>query len=147
MKRITFLLLLTLPLFFVGCTCETYESNAVSIDVAETKAVLERHLAAFASHDIEGIVADYSTDAAIISPDAVVLGTEAIRAFFTEIVKAFPQGETEFELDKTVIQGDMAYITWHSSVPFMDIPFGTDTFVVHNGKIVRQTFAGVMNMR
>jgi ketosteroid isomerase-like protein len=147
MKRITFLLFLTLPIFFVGCTCETCESNAVSIDEAETKAVLERHLAAFASHDIEGIVADYSTDAVIISPDAVILGAEAIRDFFKETFKAFPQGETEFELDKTVIKDDMAYITWHSSVPSMDIPFGTDTFIVHNGKIVRQTFAGVMNMK
>ena len=36
------------------------------------------------------------------------------------------------------VDGNVAYITWSVGA---DIPMGTDTFVVGNGKIVSQTFA------
>jgi hypothetical protein len=36
------------------------------------------------------------------------------------------------------VDGKIAYITWSAGA---DIPLGTDTFVVDNGKIVSQTFA------
>jgi hypothetical protein len=36
------------------------------------------------------------------------------------------------------VDGNIAYITWQVG---SDIPLGTDTFVVDDGKIVFQTFA------
>ena len=36
------------------------------------------------------------------------------------------------------VDGNIAYITWSIG---SDVPLGTDTFVVDNGKIVSQTFA------
>ena len=36
------------------------------------------------------------------------------------------------------VDGELAYITWSAG---REIPLGTDTFVVRNGKIVAQTVA------
>ena len=36
------------------------------------------------------------------------------------------------------VHGNIAYITWSVG---SDIPLGTDTFVVENGRIVAQSFA------
>jgi len=36
-----------------------------------------------------------------------------------------------------VVEGDLAYITWHTD----QVPFGSDTFVIRDGKIVYQTVA------
>ena len=43
-----------------------------------------------------------------------------------------------FSLRSLRVDGNIAYITWSVG---SDIPLGTDTFVVDNGKIVSQTFA------
>ena len=43
-----------------------------------------------------------------------------------------------FELKSLRVQGNIAFITWSVG---SEIPLGTDTFVVDNGKIVSQTFA------
>jgi len=40
------------------------------------------------------------------------------------------------------IEGDYAYIVWSADTPDNIYDFGSDTFVVKNGKIVAQTFAG-----
>jgi hypothetical protein len=39
--------------------------------------------------------------------------------------------------DARAVEGEIAYITWHTD----QIAFGTDTFVVRDGKIVAQTVA------
>ena len=41
----------------------------------------------------------------------------------------------------------MAYTIWTAESPFYSIPYGTDTFIVRNGKIVQQTFAGILNQK
>jgi len=43
-----------------------------------------------------------------------------------------------FSLRSLRIDGNIAYITWSVG---SDVPMGTDTIVVDNGKIVAQTFA------
>jgi hypothetical protein len=40
------------------------------------------------------------------------------------------------------VHGEIAYIVWKADTPSLDVPLGTDTFVVRDGKIVVQTFAG-----
>jgi len=43
-----------------------------------------------------------------------------------------------FKITKMEIDGDVAYLTWEANPWF---PFGTDTFVIKDGKINYQTFA------
>jgi hypothetical protein len=40
------------------------------------------------------------------------------------------------------VDGDTAYIVWKAETADNRFELGTDTFIVQNGKIVTQTFAG-----
>lgn len=48
-------------------------------------------------------------------------------------------------MDKAVVDNAVAYILWHATTPTIEVPLGTDTFVILDGKIKFQTFAGVIN--
>ncbi len=111
----------------------------------KTKEVLERHLNAFVQNDLEAIVADYTDESIIMTPDSTYKGLEQISAFFSGLLPSFPTEGTSLEVDKMVIENELAYIIWHAATPTLEIPFGTDTFIVEEGKIQRQTFAGVIN--
>jgi hypothetical protein len=39
------------------------------------------------------------------------------------------------------VEGEVAYIIWHAKCASADIVFGTDTFIIRDGKIAVQTFA------
>jgi len=59
-----------------------------------------------------------------------------MRWYFLEVLPL--GGIDRFELRSLHVEGELAYITWNVG---SDIPLGTDTFVVDDGKIVAQTFA------
>ena len=42
-----------------------------------------------------------------------------------------------FEVTATAVEGDVAVVTWRSA----SVPFGTDTFVLRDGRIAIQTVA------
>ena len=110
-----------------------------------TQLVLDHHLEAIHDNDLEAVISDYTDDSMIITPEATLTGLEEIRAFFVAILPAFPTEGTTFVLDKTVVEGEIAYIVWHADTPTLEAPFGTDTFIVKEGKISLQTFAAVLN--
>ena len=95
--------------------------------------VLERHLKALAAGDVEALIRDYAEDAVMISGPKPLRGRGAIEKMFTAIAANPPQ----IIEDVRVVEGDVAYITWHND----RVAFGTDTFVIRNGKIVCQTVA------
>jgi len=39
----------------------------------------------------------------------------------------------------------MVYIVWHAKTPRLEVPIGSDTFVIKDGKIYQQTFVGQLN--
>jgi hypothetical protein len=41
-----------------------------------------------------------------------------------------------------IVDGEHAYIFWKAESDNYDVPLGTDTFVIRDGKIVFQSFAG-----
>jgi len=43
---------------------------------------------------------------------------------------------------KQDIEGEVAYVVWKAKSKTHNFHIGTDTFIVKNGKIVVQTFAG-----
>jgi ketosteroid isomerase-like protein len=102
---------------------------------------LMHHLNSFTNNDLEAIVTDYTDESVLITPAATYTGLKEIKAFFAELVKYFPKHKTIFELDKTVIENDMIYIIWHAKSPSAIVAFGTDTFVIKDGKIHQQTYA------
>ncbi len=103
-----------------------------------TQAVLEHHLQAF-GEGVEAIMADYTDDSVVITPDATYRGLDEIRGFFIAFVEALPEGFLDaFTLKRQEVVGEVAYILWEANPWF---PLGTDTFVVREGKIAFQTFA------
>ncbi|MBI4774397.1 MAG: nuclear transport factor 2 family protein [Deltaproteobacteria bacterium] len=112
--------------------------------MASTSDVLSHHLGAFGQGSVEEIVKDYTDQSAVLHPDGVVKGLKAIKAFFGEIFKIFTPGDYTFEMLRQEIQGDVAYILWKAETPKLTVALGTDTFVVRDGKISVQTFAGHM---
>ena len=104
----------------------------------QTKAMMEHHSEALAAEvmddaALDEIAADYHDDAVFISNlGGVVSGVEAIKAIFSSAGNL-----AGFEQTSQHVDGDVGYVTWKAD----GIPFGTDTFLVREGKIAVQTVA------
>ena len=123
--------------------------NAIAISNTQKTAqsdgsrnLLIRHLSAFQDNDLEAVISDYTDESVLITPDSVYKGPEDIKGFFATLIAQFPKHQSSFELDKLVVEEELVYIIWHGKTPVLNIPFATDTFIVKNGKIHQQTFAG-----
>lgn len=107
---------------------------------AQTKAMLRNHLAA-AARGVEDVMGDYGPDSVLITHDATYRGPAEIRAFFTDLLEGPTRGFfSAFNLHRQDVADEVAYIVWDAKPWF---GFATDTFVIRNGKIAFQTFAGV----
>ena len=115
-----------------------------AISNEKTSEVLDRHFKAFLENDMELMMADYADDAILILPDTTYIGKEQIKSSFTNAFKMFPKEGSSLTMDKKTINNNIAYIIWHGKSPDWEVEFGTDTFVIEDGKIQRQTFAAVM---
>lgn len=116
-----------------------------SISEDKTKEVLEHHWETFTQNNLEAVMADYTEESVLITPDATFKGLDEIRKNFEDAFIKFPKDQTSFQLNKTVIDGDVAYILWQAKTPTFDLTYATDTFVIRDGKIISQTYAGVAN--
>ena len=132
-----------LLVFAVLVSCEQKQSAAEQISEEKTKEVLDHDWVAFKANDLEETMKDYTDESVLITPQATYSGLDEIRNNFINAFKAFPKDSAEFVLDKSVVVKDVGYILWKSKSPGLNLTYGTDTFVIRDGKIVRQTFAGV----
>ena len=107
---------------------------------SDTETVIRNHLQAFVNRQgVAAILSDYDDDACFCSETATYRGKQEIGAFFENFIANMPPGTAErFTLRSLRVEGDLGYITWSAG---REIPLGTDTFVVRNGRIVSQTFA------
>src|SRR5262245_19943151 len=102
-----------------------------------TKAVLDHHGAALKARDVDAVMEDYTEESVFISNlGGVLKGLDAIRAVFDAVAKA---GGSSTETAQH-IDGDFAYVTWTAD----GVTFGSDTFVIRDGKIACQTVAMVL---
>jgi ketosteroid isomerase-like protein len=106
-----------------------------------TSDVLDRHLKSFAEHDIDGVLADYSSDAVFFVSTGPLRGPDAIKPLFEALVSEFAKPGSSFTMQQRWIDGDYAYIVWNAETADNSYEFATDTFVVRNGKIIAQSFA------
>lgn len=110
-----------------------------------TKATLMRHLNAFIEHDLETLMSDYTEESMMMTQQGTYTGLKEIERFFADLMLYFPKQQSSFELDQTVVAQELLLIVWHARTPRLVVPFATDTFVMKEGKILRQTFAGELN--
>ena len=109
---------------------------------ATTQDVLKHHLDCFGKGDLDGIMADYTPASRLFTPNGVLRGTTAIRELFVTMFAEFSKPGASIEMLRQDVDGDAAYIVWKAETADNRYEFGTDTFVVKDGKIVTQTFAG-----
>ncbi|MEQ1588241.1 MAG: nuclear transport factor 2 family protein [Cyclobacteriaceae bacterium] len=139
MKPATLLLLFCVLL---GCTVKKTTSG---ISEDKTKETLDHHWVAFQANDLEATMDDYTGESVLITPDRTYRGLTEIRENFVGAFAAFPKGSSTLVLEKSVVVNDVGYILWHAKTPAFTLSFATDTFIIQNGKIVHQTYAGVAN--
>jgi ketosteroid isomerase-like protein len=110
------------------------------VEPTDTEAVVRNHLDAFVTRKgVAAILADYDEDARLYTEAKVYRGKPQIGEFFVDFIASLPAGAIDrFSLTTLRVDGELAYITWSAGD---DIPLGTDTFVVRNGRIVSQTVA------
>lgn len=100
-----------------------------------TESVVEHHMEALLAGDIDEVMKDYADDAVLLTAGmGTAEGAEALHTSFSMIPREMFSG---FEVTETIVSGDTAMITWKSDA----LSFGTDTFVLRDGKIVTQTVA------
>lgn len=129
--------ILLLALMASGC------SPASSIDEDLTQAVLDHHWQTFVDNDLEGVMEDYSEESILITPNGTYMGLDEIRQNFINAFKAFPSGQATLTLTESLAVQDVGYILWQADTPEFNLSYATDTFIIRNGKIIRQTYAGV----
>jgi ketosteroid isomerase-like protein len=108
---------------------------------AITQDILAHHLECLGKLDLAGTMADYSDDSTLFTPDGVLRGA-ALRRFFSELFEEFAKPGMSYELLRQDISGDIAYVAWTAETANNRIEVAADTFVIRNGKIAIQTFAG-----
>ena len=128
-----------LSVFFFSSSC----TSSGGIDEAYTQAVLDHHWETFVSNDLEGVMEDYTEESVLITPNATYTGLEEIRENFVNAFKAFPMGSAKLTLNNSMVVQDVGYILWEADAPEFNLTYATDTFIIRNGKILRQTYAGV----
>jgi hypothetical protein len=136
-----------LPLLFV-CACASKQvTTSAEINEDQTRKVLQHHWEAFQANDLEGTMADYTEQSILVTPDKTYKGLTEIRANFVSAFGAFPKASSSLKLTKSIVNQDIGYIIWEATTPSFNLTFGTDTFIIQNGKIVRQTYAGVVSAK
>ena len=110
--------------------------------MASTKEVLDRHLKCFGERDLEGVLADYAPGVVFFTPDGPLKGPDAIRPFFQALIAEFGKPDSTFRMQLQSVEDDHAYILWTAETADNVYELATDTFVVRQGKIVAQSFAG-----
>ena len=102
-----------------------------------TKAVLKHHQDSFLALDAEQIMVDYTDDSTIIMPTGTVHGLNELQEGMGQMMHLFtPENLSKFKILYQDVRGEIAYLAWTMGDV---VPFGTDTFLIQNGKILTQT--------
>jgi hypothetical protein len=107
-----------------------------------TEDVLDHHLDAFTAQDLDETLVDYTDDSVIITNMGTFRGLDEIEDLFAGLFDEFAREGSRIDLEQKTVEDEYAYIVWDGETPENDYEFCTDTFVVRDGAIHRQTFGG-----
>ncbi len=134
---------MTVTHFIRGAACAAVFAFPAYADQHTRTAseVLNHHLAAFGSGDVDRIMSDFAEDAVFISPDGVVVGSDQIRPIFEALVAEFSEPGMSFELDGAFVQDRYAQIHWRAETAANIYHYGSDTFLIEDGMIQMQALS------
>jgi ketosteroid isomerase-like protein len=99
--------------------------------------VLASHEAALGEQNAEKISAHYAKDAVVVVNGRTYRGPKEIALMYAGLINDLP--DATWRTDVAVIHEDLAYVEWACESGASKIDFGTDTFIVTNGLMTRQT--------
>jgi hypothetical protein len=103
----------------------TLWTGAAAADTDATRAVWTRHVEAATAGDLDAVMADFTEQSAIITPEGVIAGTAAIRAFFEDFLAGLsPEDPAE-------VNAQIA----HDEVMVFNFTIGETTF--HDTAVIR----------
>lgn len=102
-----------------------------------TAEVLASHEAALGEQNPGKISTHYAKNAVVVVNGAMYRGTKEIAHLYETLISDLP--DAVWQTDVSVIHEDLAYVEWSCEAAASSVKFGTDTFVVTNGLIKRQT--------
>ena len=105
------------------------------------KETFQHHLQAFGNNDIEELMKDYTEDSEVWTPEGSMAGLDAISSFYIYAFTLFPKGATRLEIKQMIVKGDKLYVVWNAESAIVNVPVGTDSFEIIDGKILWQTTA------
>ena len=105
----------------------------------QTQAVMAHHMESMMVRNFPEVLADYTNDSIVMTPEGTATGIEQIQAAMGAMAPLLtPENLAKFQLIRQDIQGEIAYVAW--AMPGV-VPFGCHTFVIRNGKIAVQTLS------
>jgi predicted SnoaL-like aldol condensation-catalyzing enzyme len=107
-----------------------------------TTEVWAHHIEAWEARSVEDIVSDYSDDSVLVLNNQTFEGRDQIAHVFTQLFKIFDAGVNR--IDTPILFDRFVYITWNYTPTGNHEFFGTDTFVIEDGKISLQTIASTL---
>lgn len=102
-----------------------------------TAQVLDSHEAALGEQNATKVSTHYAPDAVVIANGNTYHGPEAIALMYTQLINELP--DATWRTDTAVVHDDLAYVEWACESAASKVEFGTDTFIVADGLITRQT--------
>ena len=120
--------------------CALPIASLAAPSASDPGAVVTRHVAAFAAHDVDGLMADYADDVIAVLPDKVLQGKAAMRGWFVQFFKG---SGPPFDAALDRVEGDAGITHWVANPGAPGAVQGYDVFIVRGGKIRFQTSMGV----
>lgn len=102
-----------------------------------TAQLLDSHEAALLAQDAARVSQHYAADAVLIVNGQTFRGPDEIAAMYATLIRDLP--DAAWRTDVAVVHDDLAYVEWACDAATSRVEFGTDTFLVANGRIIRQT--------
>lgn len=102
-----------------------------------TEQVVASHEAALVEQNAAKVSTHYAKNAVVIVNGAIYIGAREIASMYAKLINDLP--DATWRTDVAVIHEDLAYVEWACESATSKVEFGTDTFVVSNGLITRQT--------
>jgi len=100
--------------------------------------IVNRHMAAAGKGDIDAMANDYADDAVVLTAGHATQGKAAIRAMFDAMLGPKAK-KSDIKPTKVWSDGDVGFVTWVMNAGTPGAVNGTDSFVVHHGKVVVQS--------
>lgn len=108
----------------------------------ESETVVKQFLANWDARNLEAMMASYTEDSAVLMPQQKPFkGKEQIHNLMKGFVDDFSKPGAVWDTYALMAEGQIVYILWKGETAANKFPFGSNTFVVKDGKIAYQTIA------